>query len=358
MTVGEAKAIARQWVLDHAVAVPGLQGVLFGGSINALPEDAEYDPLSDIDLWHLVSQDVSSSVRQRRLVSEGVLLEPAYLPFEAFQNAETVLASWILAGHLAAPSVILDPSGRLAEVHRIVAEEYPKSWRILQRCDLVESELRGTWLPRLSEETPLSDRLFALGYFINTVHQLPILATLGLPTLRRSGMLFTQMMFASGKEPVSEKRLELLGSVRMSGDTVEGLFLDAARAYDRALEIHQFPMPGDFDLSQESRPFMVGGARDLIERGYHREAVLWILFVHWIAHAALEMEAAEECAHSFEPAFQRLADNLEILSGSSIALKRRLAEEVLSESRSIAQEMVEREWRPFSPWTPPGQTGG
>jgi len=358
MTVGEAKAIARQWALDHSVAVPGLQGVLFGGSINALPEDAEYDPLSDIDLWHLVSQDVSSVVRQRRLVADGVLLEPAYLPFEAFQSAETVLASWILAGHLAAPSVILDPSGRLAEVHRTVAEEYPKSWRILQRLDLAEAELRGTWLTRLSEETPLSDRLFALGYFINTLHQLPILATLGLPTLRKSGMLFTQMMIASGQEPLSEKRLELLGSARMSGDTVEGLFLDGERAYDRALEIHQFPMPGDFDLSPESRPFMVGGARDLIERGYHREAVLWILFMHWIAHAALEMEAAEECAHSFEPAFRRLAENLGILSVGSLESKARLAEEVLSGSRAIAQQMVECEWRPFSPWTPPARTGG
>jgi hypothetical protein len=66
MTVGRARSIARQWVHDHAGEVPGLQGVIFGGSVNAWPDSAEYDPLSDIDLWHLVSEDVSSTVRQRR----------------------------------------------------------------------------------------------------------------------------------------------------------------------------------------------------------------------------------------------------------------------------------------------------
>ena len=53
MTVGEAKAIAREWVAQHAAEVPGLVGVLMAGSMNHRPEDSEYQPTSDVDLWHV-----------------------------------------------------------------------------------------------------------------------------------------------------------------------------------------------------------------------------------------------------------------------------------------------------------------
>ena len=276
MNAGNAKVIARKWVHEHAREVPGLQGVIFGGSVNVWPDTAEYDPLSDIDLWHLVSEDVSSTVRQRKLMYEGVLLEPAYLGYRPFQDAETVLASWVFAGHLAVPSVIFDPAGRLLSVQRTVAEEYAKPARIRQRCNAIETELHTTWFPRLSTGTSLVDRMFAFGYVVTTLQQLPLIASLKLPTIRKSGMLFTQMLSAAGQERLSEKRLELLGSAGLSRDSVESLLDSCVAAYDRALEVHRKPTPFDYDLSPEARPFAIGGSRDLIDRGYHREALLWI----------------------------------------------------------------------------------
>jgi hypothetical protein len=341
LTWGQAKTLARKWVLDHAAEVPALQGVLLAGSAATRPDAGTYDPLSDIDLWHLVSEDVSATVRQRKLVYEGVLLEPAYLPYRLFQDAETVLGSWLLAGHLSVPSVILDPAGRLRAIQETVAREYPKPERIRQRCDSLVSELKGQWLPRVTASLSLADRLFAFGYAVTSLQQLPLLACLDLPTIRRSGMLFTQRLKALGQERLGEKRLTLMGSATMSRGTVEELLASVIAAYDDALATHRTPTPFDYDLSPASRPFMVDGARDLIDRGYHRESLPWILFMLLIAFHALVQEAPEKCAWTCTPACERFAQIIGVVPAKAAEEKVRFFEEVLAETRSLAERLIE-----------------
>jgi len=86
---------------------------------------------------------------------------------------------------------------------------------------------------------------------------------------------------------------------------------------------------------------MIGGARDLIDRGYHREAALWILYTHWLARAALEIEVPEEWGRCFQKPYGRLLDSLGIGSLTGFAKKTRLVEELLARTMMLAEPIID-----------------
>ena len=51
MNVQAAKAVARQWVMSAATAMPGFAGAFTAGSIDWLPADAALPATSDVDRW-------------------------------------------------------------------------------------------------------------------------------------------------------------------------------------------------------------------------------------------------------------------------------------------------------------------
>ena len=113
MKVAEAKKVAREWVLERVHEVPGLWGVIFGGSINWLPDDADFGPYSDVDLWHYIKGPVDPRLRQAKLCHKGLILEPYYAELEPFTNEEAILGDWRCGSHFTAPSAIYDPTGVL-----------------------------------------------------------------------------------------------------------------------------------------------------------------------------------------------------------------------------------------------------
>ena len=51
---------------------------------------------------------------------------------------------------------------------------------------------------------------------------------------------------------------------------------ECATAFDRAVEVTRTPIPLGHKLQPYVKPYLVEGAREMIDEGYHREAVLWI----------------------------------------------------------------------------------
>jgi hypothetical protein len=54
------------------------------------------------------------------------------------------------------------------------------------------------------------------------------------------------------------------------------------------------------DISYIARPISIGGSRELIERGYHREAVFWMVATYSRCQKMLHHEAAAETAGRFD----------------------------------------------------------
>jgi hypothetical protein len=342
MTVANAKRAARDWVHEHAAEVPGLWGAIFGGSINWLPEDTELGACSDIDLWHLIKGPIDPGLRQRKIIHEGLLLEPAYIPFDVITDAKTSLGNWWCGCHLAVPSVIHDPSGQLTAIQREVAEHFAEPAWIRRRCQTMASMIRSNYVPRMTTGQPSADQCCAFFFAVNEICHIPIVASLKPPTVRRGGEVFTELARSLGQEPVSQLRFELLGSAGMSREDVEGMLGESTVAWDRAVQVRRAPLSfGEWDLCPAARPHVIGGARDLIDRGYHREAALWILYTHWLARAVLEIEASEEWRRRFQEPYARLLVSLGIGSPGGFAQKTHLIEELLARTMTLAESIIE-----------------
>jgi hypothetical protein len=345
VTVREAKDAAREWVLEHASEVPGLYGVFIAGSVNWRSDGSEYSPLSDVDLFHIVTGDPELAMRQRKHMHKEVLLETEAVSHEGFVDAEAVLGAWRVAAHFSVPSIVYDPSGHLSEVQRAVATHYAEEKWVRRRCSALESEARQM-AAGLRGPGGLDDRLAALVFAANYVQQIPLVASLKPPTVRKAHILFTDAMRARGQPAVAEILLALTGSARMGRSDVERLLADCTTTYDRALEVHSRPTPFDFDLCPAARHVMIGGSQDMIDRGYHREAAAWILVSHWIARKCLELEMPDEYERTWRGPYERLLEALGIGSLEAIARRAEVAEELLARTMAVAETIIGRGGRP------------
>jgi hypothetical protein len=77
-----------------------------------------------------------------------------------------------------------------------------------------------------------------------------------------------------------ESMLELLGAARMSRDQVARHLAALTGVFDAAAKAINSPFPFASDLSAIARPIAIEGSRELIDRGYHREAMFWIAVTH------------------------------------------------------------------------------
>src|SRR4051812_39321618 len=112
MLVGQAKAVARQWVSEEAGKLLGFQGAFYHGSTNWLPDDAPFPATSDLDVM-VVLADPSLAAKPGKFVYRGVLLEVSLMPGDQLRSPELVLGQSHLAGSFRAPGIIADPSGWL-----------------------------------------------------------------------------------------------------------------------------------------------------------------------------------------------------------------------------------------------------
>ena len=165
MLVKDAKAVARQWVLEEAGRIPGFWGAFYHGSTNWLPDDAALPATSDVDVM-VVLDDPNPPHKPGKFIYRDVLLEVSYLPRDQLQSAELILSQSHLAGSFRTASIIADPSGQLTKLQERVARDYAKRRWVTKRCEHARDKILGN-LRGLDEAAPFHDQvtgwLFAAG---------------------------------------------------------------------------------------------------------------------------------------------------------------------------------------------------
>src|SRR5262245_42871364 len=131
--VNDAKDVACRWVSEQGSRTPGFTGAFFHGSINWAGDDATVPATSDVDVM-VVIDDPDPPPKPGKFCYQDVVLEVSYLPANRLCSPERVLGTFNLAGSLAAPSIILDPSGELTALQATVARDYAKRRWVRQRC--------------------------------------------------------------------------------------------------------------------------------------------------------------------------------------------------------------------------------
>ena len=274
MLLGEAKSLARAWVEAQAPALGGYQGSFMTGSAIWQPDDEELRPTSDVDVM-LVLDEPLPPVKLGKVRHQGVLLDVTYLSSREVRSPEDVLGSFYLAGSFSRPSILHDPRGRLQALTDAAAPEYRRRHWIRKRCEHGWSNA-ARHFGALSGALPLHDQ--ASIWLFGTAAATIVLLCAGLrnPTVRTRYLAVRHLLADHGLLHEYEPLLAALGCARMCRRDVERHLAALEAVFDAAARVVRSPFFFASDVSADARPIAIDGSRDLIERGFHREAIFWI----------------------------------------------------------------------------------
>ena len=341
LTTAEVKEIAGDWISRNASRIPGFCGAFFGGSINWTDDGAEWPKTSDVDVFVIVDSIPASKLVQRKFLYNRVLLEVSAFDSERFQTAEHVLSDYPMACHFAVPSLIADPTGKLNELHNEVAEHYAeKKWirtRIQQANENVLSEIGDMISP-----DPKLRRPFYIFLIVAKTAQTLLLGSLLNPTWRKALVISREILAAINSLSLHEKMLKLLGSVDMDFGEVESHFTQCVTAFDYAKEIICTPFFGDFAISDVARPIYIDGSREILDMGYHREALLWILVVRALCQIAIDNDAPENQKDQYDKEYRKFLRRLGLRTFQDYEQRAVLCKETLKETTAASERIINK----------------
>lgn len=338
MIVRDAKEAAREWVLEAARRLPGFQGAFFHGSTTWLPDDAPLHAASDVDVMVVLADPVPPE-KPGKFLYRGVLLEASYLSEDELRSPEAVLGQYHLAGSFRAPSVILDPSGRLTELQATVSRDFAKRRWVLARCAHARDKVLAG-LGRLDASDPFHQQV--LTWLFPTGVTTHVLLTAGLqnPTVRNRYAAVRMLLARYGHADLYETLLEVLGCARMSRESAEHHLAALSEVFDAAAGVIRTPVPFASDITDIARPIAIDGSRDLIVSGSHREAVFWLVATWSRCQTVLHHDAPAEVRDRFEPGYRRLLGDLGITSFADLQRRRERVEALLPRVWHVAEEIV------------------
>src|SRR2546430_14113849 len=133
MRVKEARDAARRWVIAEASGVSGFCGAYTAGSTNWLPDVVELSTASDLDVM-VVLADQNQTRRRHKFVYRDTLLEVSYLGNDQLQSPDQVLSDYHLAASFHTTKILLDPSGHLTALLKMVRRDYAQRKWVCKSC--------------------------------------------------------------------------------------------------------------------------------------------------------------------------------------------------------------------------------
>jgi hypothetical protein len=314
--VREAREVARQWVLEEARLLPGFQGAYHAGSTNWLPEDSTFPATSDVDVMVVIGAPGRPGKRMK-FIYQDLLLEVSYMPSDQLQSPDLVLRDYHVAGAFRTPSVILDPSGRLTSLQAAVSRDFAKRRWVMERCEHARSTVLAH-LRSLDRPAPLHDQVTAWLFAAGVTTHVLLVAGLRNPTVRVRYLAVRELLAEYGRLEFHETLLRLSGYDRLSPKRVEQHLAALAPAFDAAAAVLRTPLPFASDITADARPIAIDASRDMVERGYHREALFWIAATYSRCQKVLHQDAPRETKDRFGPGYTRLLADLGVTSSDDL----------------------------------------
>lgn len=338
MLVKEAKALARQWVMAEATVMPGFAGAFTAGSIHWLPDNARLPATSDVDLW-VVFADSTPREKLGKFAYQGVVLEVSYLALAQLQSPAQILGDYHLAGTFRTPNILADPSGRLTQLQLAVAQEYAKRVWVYRRCEQARDKVLHN-LQSVQPAAPWHDQVTAWLFAAGVTTHVLLVAGLRNPTVRRRYVAVQELLKDYGHTAFYEPLLALLGCERMERTQVEAHLAALTAVFDVTKTVIKTPFPFAADISEIGRPIALGGSQELIETGYHREAIFWITATYSRCQNVLYHDAPKEVQAQFTPGYQQLLAELGITGFADLQQRGEAIKAFLPALWSVAEAIL------------------
>jgi hypothetical protein len=317
--------------------MPGFVGAHLIGGVLEMPKDALFPPARDLD-FNIVCQGIGQS-KTYDIAHRGLILEYSVVEAEQYCAAEAILANPELACNMTADCILADPEGMLAALHQEVAAHYfDKRW-VQARCEY-EKRIVLQAIDGLSHvDTPAqapwpmwSAALFLSGLLAS--------ARLQPPTHRRSLVLARDILQAHGRADLYEALLRLVGFADLTRPQVEGYLHDCAAAFDRATAVTRTPVPFQNKFQPHIRPYIIDGARELIEQDSHREAMFWIAGFLTFANAAIQVDAPPEERPIFQGTVDRMLDTTGFRTMADVQARAAAAGDLAQVIFDVADQLI------------------
>lgn len=249
-------------------------------------------------------------------------------------EATAVLANPRLAPHLANGNILADPTGLLGEIHQVVAREYGRRRWVQARCqwekDLAQTTIKQPDFTALT----LSFTLMYLGGLL-------AVASLRIPTHRRSLIVMKEILQAQKRPELHQTALQILGSVHLARSQVESYLPDIAVAFPQAVAIYRTPIPYvGYKLRPHLLPYYQAASQEMIDEGYHQEAMQWILHAYYLLNIVFQNDATAIEKAVFAGKFHQLLADLGLAENRQLAAQREKLHQLLPQFFALAAEMV------------------
>ena len=343
MKAAEAKNIARRWVEEEAAELPGFAGAWLMGSLNWLPDEAELSPTTDADM-QLSFEDEASRERTEatlphKFLRDGLILEVGCGLLRAVSDSDEVLGN-LFACAFAAPNVLSDPTGTLERVHKAVAPEYAKLRWVLKRCEHV----RGVFIPHhlksMLSGPGLPQQIHEFLWLVICNAFIIHMSDLKLPTLRKALLSTNEILARYNKLDFQVVLLKFLGCHQATPTFAQQQLEDLRRVFPRAVELKQTPFPIHRAISAVNEPIAVGGCQEIIDAGYHRESLLWILAMRTHCQWVFENDAEEEERLEHRQTYLQTLEDFGFCTPVDASTRKEEAEDLVAQTMELAKEIA------------------
>jgi hypothetical protein len=317
--VADARAIARDWVRTQAG--PGLVGAFLTGSSAVGTGDAELPATSDLDLIMVTAGAAPTKIG--KLWCHGVLLDISGLAVGDL-DAETIAGTSYLAPFFTAGMIMHDPTGRLARLSDQVRPLVERPEWVRRRVAEVRTKITAG-LQAADPTAPLAQQLIGWVFSASLPTVLLLVAAGRPPTVRKRYLRCRELLASSSGDPWSIRRppsnqkspldvyedlLEALGCAMVTADQVRHRLDALAETLQVTAEHARTTFPFSSDLRPDTWHLALDGSAELVECGWHREAVWWLLATYARCQHVLAVDAPPDLAAEHEHRLAAAAEDL------------------------------------------------
>jgi hypothetical protein len=301
VTVADARLVARDWVARQAG--PELVGAFLAGSSAVGAGAVELAATSDVDLIMVTAGEAPAKVG--KLWHDGVLLDVSSLS-SAELDPETIAGTSYLAPFFTDSMIIHDPSGALATLHARVRELVDQPVWIRRRVAEVRAKITNG-LADPDPTLPLARQVISW-VFSASLPTVQLLVAAGRPpTVRKRYLRCRQLLTETPAAPpgLYQGLLGALGCADTTTDQVRRHLDVLADTLQVTASYARTPFPFSSDLRPDTWHIALDGSAELVDAGWPREAVWWLLATAARCATVLAADAPAEVAARHE---ERLAD--------------------------------------------------
>ena len=191
--------------------------------------------------------------------------------------------------------------------------DYAKRRWVKTRCANARNKVLE-YLHSINEEWPFYDQVIACLFAAGITTHVLLVAGLRNPTVRARYMAVRELLADYGRLEFQDEPLQLLGCARIHRRRVVQHLATLTHIFDVARGAIKTPFPFASDISDGGRSEAIDGSLEMIERGYHREAMFWIAVTHCRCQKVLFCDASQELQQSFRNSYRELVSDLGIPS--------------------------------------------